>query len=848
MNLETSVNKFVWKYSARQQMLLVLLTLVYFPTLYALLELPKIIINRVIGDPVNHQFLQFNFSSETALILLTLLILILYLLNAMIKLAINIRKGIIGERLIRRLRYTLLDNLLRFPIQRFRVVSQGELISQVNSETETLAGYISESVTLPLFQGGTMITVLSFMFVQSFWLGIAAIALIPIQMIVIPKMQRRINVLNHRRIRRVRSFSEYIGETVSGAQAIRIHGVQRYALAGYSSQLNQLLDVRLKLYRQKYMIKFVNNFINQLTPILFYLIGGMLVIKGQLSIGALVAAIAGHKDVVGPWKELLKYYQMQQDAKIKYEQLTEQFTIPDSDDSDYLASVPARDAIELFPLKLNNVVTEEAGQRVLTGFNLIINAGEHVAIIEPESSKRLHIAETVLSLRHPSYGSIWLGDKQLKDVPGLVKSRRFAFQPSSPPIFNVSVYENILLSIKHVPDQPLSGKDAVEAEVSGNSGDSYSGTWSDFEGYQFDSDDELYDWYIKSIQATDADLSVIRNGLFQFLADDHESDQAGKIILARPLIYEAMLDNNITLKSFDESEWCDGLSIAENLAFGKLALSETTPGDAIYSNEVAQILSYNGFDHIVEQIGKQIARMIIRGLSSEVTREDTMHAFKLHSENQAEDIVVSARSVLKKPSSQLTEPDRHLLLLLFLNLVLDDHPKIQLPGSVVSRITFIRDEIDNVLTDLQRTHLPRFEYSQYHPGLTVLENLLFGLQQQDTNSDELNAKLNVVDQVIKDADLTRDIMLLTLRSAEAGISGSRLSATSRQNLPLARVLIKKPELIVFNDGLNAYDEKEQFRIKDNIRLLLPDTSIIWLTSKLDDHSQFDRVVDTRTTR
>lgn len=845
--MENSINRFVWTHSAGQQMVLVAMTLAYFPTLYLLLELPKVIINQVIGGDSTYQLLGFTLQAEPALVVLTLSALALYLLNASIKLAINIRKGVIGERLIRRLRYTLLELLLRFPIQRFRVVSQGELISQINSETETLSGYISESVTLPLFQGGTMLTVLSFMFVQSVWLGLAAIALIPIQVLVIPRMQGRVNVLNHKRVRQVRKFSEYIGETVSGAQAIRIHGVQRNVLAGYSAQLSQLQDVRLALYRQKYLIKFVNNFINQLTPILFYMVGGLLVIRGHLSIGALIAAIAGHKDMVAPWKELLKYYQMQQDAKIKYEQLALQFTVPDSDESDYYADVPPREAISLFPLTLNNVVTEDEGKRVLTGFNLSVNAGEHVVVIEPEPSKRLHIAEIVLSLRQPAYGSVWLGSRQLKDVSGQVKSRRLAFQPASPPIFNISVYDNILLSIKHVPEDSLPVHAALEAELAGNSGDSFNGKWVDFDGYQFNSEDELNDWYIQAMEATDADLSVIRNGLFQFLADDHKSEQAGKIVEARPLIYDALLGHDITVQSFDEKHWCYGLSIAENLAFGKLTDHSLTPGDAIYSDEVAQILSYNGFDRIVEQIGRQIATMIIRGLSTEVSREQTMQVFKLSTENQAADIVLHARAVLKKPTSQLAGQDRHFLLLLFLNLVLDDHPGIQLPGSVLSRIMFIRDEIDNVLDSSQRVQLQRFEYRQFHPGLTVLENLLFGLLPDNIDNDSLNTLLDLIDRVIKDADLSRDIMLLTLKSAAAGISGSRLSTTSRQNLPLARVLIKKPELIVFNDGLNAYAEAEQFRIKENIRRLLPETSIIWLTGKLDDHSLFDRVVDTAVT-
>ena len=841
--LENSINRFVWKYSARQQMVLVAMTLAYFPTLYLLLEIPKVIINQVIGGPATHQLLSLSLTSETALVLLTLAALLLYLLNASIKLAINIRKGVIGERLIRRLRYALLEHLLRFPIQRFRVVSQGELISQINSETEMLAGYVSESVTLPLFQGGTMLTVLFFMFAQSVWLGLAAIALIPLQMLVIPRMQQKVNVLNHRRVRQVRKFSEYIGETVGGARAIRVHGVQRYILSGYSSQLNKLLDVRLKLFRQKYFIKFVTNFINQLSPILFYLIGGLLVIRGELSAGALVAAIAGHKDMVAPWKALLKYYQMQQDAKIKYEQLAQQFTIDDLDESDYYAPVPDREAINLFPLKLNNVVTEEDGKRILTGFNLTVNSGEHVAIVEPDPAKRLHIAETILSLRYPAYGSVWLGETNIKDVPGQVKSRRLGFQTASPSIFNISIYENILFSIKQVPVGPLTGKEMKEAELAGNSVEPFEGKWVDYDDYQFASDDELNDWYIQAMEATDADLSVIRNGLFQFLGEDVESEQTDKIVEVRPLINAALVDENNVFQSFNVQRWCYGLSIAENLAFGKLTDDTTTPGEALYSNDVAQILSYNGFDGIAEQIGKQIAKMIVHGLSSEITREQTMDVFKLSSEKIASDIALNARAIQKKSSSELTEHDRHFLLLLFLNLVLDDHADIQLPGSVLSRIIFIRDEIDDVLDPVQRECLQRFEYDQYHPGLTVLENLLFGLVQSDASSDSVNQLLDLIDRVIKEADLSRDIMLLTLRSAVAGISGSRLSATSRQNLPLARVLVKKPDLIVFDDGLNAYEEDEQFRIKANIRSLLPGTSIVWLTGKLDDHGRFDRVID-----
>jgi ABC-type multidrug transport system fused ATPase/permease subunit len=85
-------------------------------------------------------------------------------------------------------------------------------------------------------------------------------------------------------------------------------------------------------------------------------------------------------------------------------------------------------------------------------------------------------------------------------------------------------------------------------------------------------------------------------------------------------------------------------------------------------------------------------------------------------------------------------------------------------------------------------------------------------------------------------------MLLALKGSESGVAGSRLSTTARQNLTLARALIKKPEILVVNDGLSVYEETEQLKIKDNIRDLLPNTAILWLVSELENTRAFDRVV------
>src|SRR5713226_6997319 len=69
--LESSVYRFIWKHSKRQQILLVLLTLASFPFLYYSLKLPKTIINRGIsGKHFPQEVFGFDFDQVPYLMIL----------------------------------------------------------------------------------------------------------------------------------------------------------------------------------------------------------------------------------------------------------------------------------------------------------------------------------------------------------------------------------------------------------------------------------------------------------------------------------------------------------------------------------------------------------------------------------------------------------------------------------------------------------------------------------------------------------------------------------------------------------------------------------------------------------
>ena len=216
-------------------------------------------------------------------------------------------KGRLGEAMLRRLRAQLLSRILRFPLPQFHKVSQGELIAMVTGEVEALGGYFGDAVVTPLFQAGLLLTALGFIFAQELVMGLAAVALSPLQAYFIPKLQRQVNLLGFARVREVRSLSQRISEVTSVIEDVHANYADQAQLTTFGRHLDRIFRIRYDIYRKKFFIKFLNNFIAQITPFFFLSIGGYLVLRGSLTLGSLVGVLAAYKDLAPPWKELLDF-------------------------------------------------------------------------------------------------------------------------------------------------------------------------------------------------------------------------------------------------------------------------------------------------------------------------------------------------------------------------------------------------------------------------------------------------------------------------------------------------------------------------------------------------------------
>src|SRR5712692_9839852 len=505
--MDRSLFGFIIKYSKRDQLLIVPLVVASMVVYYLSLDLPKTIINQAIqgvsfpaADSVKH-FLGLDLERIPYLFALSILFLGLIVLNGWLKFQINTMKGWMGERMLRRLRYALFDYILRFPLARFRRVKPAEMATMIKDEVEPLGGFIGEALITPLFLGGQALTAMFFILYQHWVLGLVALAVVAVQAFIIPRMRRRLLVLGRERQLTARALAGRIAECVDGAAEIHAHDTSNYERAEISARLGRIFRIRFELYQRKFMVKFLNNFLSQVTPFLFYTVGGYLVIVGRLDIGALVAVIAAYKDLPGPVKELIDWDQQRLDVEIKYTQVVEQFTAEDVAPPEQQALIPAPELPREGRLRAAGVsLADDGGTRVVDEVSFECALHDHVAIVGRQAGGASELAQMLARLVPPSSGTIEMGGMDITRAPEAVTGRALAYVGSPAYLFPVAVRDNIVYGLKHRPVREANYEEHIkrerefqlkEAARTGNSTLDINADWIDYAAAGVSGPDEM---------------------------------------------------------------------------------------------------------------------------------------------------------------------------------------------------------------------------------------------------------------------------------------------------------------------------------------------------------------------
>lgn len=853
--MQPTILRFIWKYSKRDQLIAVVLTLASFPLLYLMLEIPKRIVNEAISDVRESRILLgLELGPFAYLFALSGCLLVLVIVSGLFKMRINTYKGIIGERLVRRLRYSLVDRVLRFPLSRFQRVSQGEIIATVIPETEPLAEFCGDSIALPVFQGGTLLTILVFMFVQNPWLGFASIALIPLQLYIIPRLQRRVNMLKKQRVQKVRVLSERLGETISGVQEIHTQGTRRYTMAEFSFRLGQIYQIRLDIFRTKFMMKFLNNTIGQMTPFLFYALGGYLVIRGELSLGALVAALGAYKDILGPWKALLNQYQKQQDASVKYSQIIEQFQPPGLLPERPLDTVIPLAATAL-PMRLERVgFVSEQGTRQFSGVAVELAADSTIEVVIENSSQRSAFALMLAGLVPPTNGTIKLGGHDIKELSDRDLRTSVAYVGADPFIFNSAISYNLGYALNHRPPahaerSPEELEMLTESAAAGNGkdwwDDSFGTMWTDFELMGYENWPESLHEMMLVLRVVGVEDVVARGSMqekFDAVALENKMNReafSDDLLRARQetgkRIRERGLDHLVS--PFDRATINPWSTIAENILFGIITTDDFSYQGMAESEAFRNGLRHTGlYDHAVK-LGLSASSTLLRFYENLPATHELVIGFRLDDDEHVEELR-DAVELLSTDQTVGREQAEILMIAAFLSIEPGSFNLIEIPPEVSDLLLQMRESAaeyaQRELTDMWAP----FEEGAYNKGLSVFDNMIFGRVNHQVEGAQKTLQ-SIVEEVARDLELRDFLIVVFFVNSQSGIAGSRLPEAARHRIALARTLLKHPQIVIMHDAMPRHSDAETSVVRQRIKDYLPQSTVINIVAHQTDSDAFD---------
>ena len=875
--IERNLFRYIWKHSRPQQIWILIIVALSMPTYFLAFDIPKLIVNgpiqgqgfETVGatqevlpisipNPFNDQsltiFSGFELDRMGALVALSMAFLGYVIINGLFKVYINIYKGRLGERMLRRLRYQLVDRILRFPIGHYRRVRSSEIATMIKDEVEPLGGFIGEAFAQPAFLVGQALAALLFIMLQSWMLGSVALAILVLQTALIPKLRSRLRHLALQRQLTARDLSGRVSETVDGAIDIRLNDSSNFERSDISTRLGKIFFIRFNFYQWKFLIKFLNNFLAQFTPFVFYLGGGFLAIRGDLDIGQLVAVIAAYKDLPGPIKELIDWDYQRLDVQVKYTQVINQFDVSPLAPVESQA-VQADDVPSLTgPIAFRQVsALDDSGNMLLNDLDLTIGLDERVAIIGATGGGAEIVADMIVRLVAPSSGTLNIGAAALASLPEWQTGRRLGYAGAEPFFAHGTALDAILSGLRHAPMKPapegmaISAADLREAGASGNPVLDLHADWTDYAAAGVNDQAELAARITAVLRLAGLEDDIYAFGLRRKLSDAASDASSDKILEARTIFLDRLAqgENASDVDPFVATEFNTHLTLLQNLVFGSVSAPEFLSEDFAADSPLWAILSADGLDRRFYQVGRDAAAIIVDLFQEVSDNMQILERLDLIDPDELSEFETVLRRTEGLDFPEAASEDRQKIMRVAFSYCEPRHRLGLVNDDLCEAVVASRQAFRRRLPEHLASAFAFHDAEKINPAASLQDNILFG-RLADERSGAVDRVNTLLREILEDLNLSDTVIARGL-NYDIGTGGRRLSLSQRQQLGLARVLLKRPQFLIVNRGLSALDARTVEKVIQGVLEMSksrPDGfGVVWVTATESHSALFDRVLN-----
>ncbi|RLE65811.1 MAG: hypothetical protein DRJ47_04040 [Thermoprotei archaeon] len=377
--------------------------------------------------------------SYEKLLYYTCLLIVVYVLGTMVSTLRNYLNTFLSERVAHELRRKIFDKVLELGHEMENVLT-GDVVARMLTHVRRLRDFIVNTLQTIILNTLSLAGMLIVVFSLNFKLACIVLAPVPLYALGLLFYQPRIRTLFYQTWSSISKLSAYSTQIIQSLYLVKIFGRERLEKNRFISLSWSVLTSRINAI--KYSLKVLPwlELLLSLTSVAVMYFGGIMVIKGEMKIGTLVAFLAYVWQVYGPIRALTGVVNNLSDAQAAYERL-----------QDFLEAKPSiREAPEAREMEIRGLIEIEnlwfayrPGAPVLKGLNLKIQPGEIVGIVGPNGAGKTTLVRILVRFLDAKLGRIKIDGVDYRYIKLDCLRRQVAMATQEPILIPGSVALNI---------------------------------------------------------------------------------------------------------------------------------------------------------------------------------------------------------------------------------------------------------------------------------------------------------------------------------------------------------------------------------------------------------------------
>jgi len=346
-----------------------------------------------------------------------------------------------GQRVMFDMRREIFGHVLRLPLRYFDRTPVGRLVTRATNDVAAINEMFT-SMLVNLFRDAFIVVgILVVMFQFEWRLALVILALFPLIVFAAWKFRNRVRVAYREVRKQIARLNAYLQESISGMRIIQVFTQEAKANERFSEINHLKYRADMKRLLTFAVFRPLMSFLSSFAVALVIWYGGLNVLRGSLSLGALTAFIQYVRMLFEPVLHLSEGYNVLQGAMASSERI---FRLLDEKPEDR-GKGQSLDALT-GRIEFRDVwFAYNEGEWILKGVSFTAEAGERIAIVGPTGSGKTTIIRILLRMYPIQKGQILLDGVPIDELDLSYLRSQMAVVLQDVFLFSGDVMDNIKL-------------------------------------------------------------------------------------------------------------------------------------------------------------------------------------------------------------------------------------------------------------------------------------------------------------------------------------------------------------------------------------------------------------------